>query len=47
MLELAEERDFLVVEDDYEFEMSFLKPPTHPKPKHNQCKCARDEHIYW
>lgn len=28
LLELAEERDFLVVEDDYEFEMSFLKPPT-------------------
>ncbi len=28
MLRLARERDFLVVEDDYEFEMSFLKAPT-------------------
>jgi len=28
MLHLAEKRDFLIVEDDYEFEMSFLKPPT-------------------
>jgi GntR family transcriptional regulator / MocR family aminotransferase len=28
MLKLARERDFLVIEDDYEFEMSFLKPPT-------------------
>jgi GntR family transcriptional regulator/MocR family aminotransferase len=28
MLKLAHERDFLIVEDDYEFEMSFLKPPT-------------------
>lgn len=27
LLELAAERDFLVVEDDYEFEMSFLEPP--------------------
>ncbi|MFQ5624349.1 MAG: PLP-dependent aminotransferase family protein [Paracoccaceae bacterium] len=28
LLRLAAERDFLIVEDDYEFEMSFLKPPT-------------------
>lgn len=28
LLELAEERDFLIVEDDYEFEMSFLEPPS-------------------
>jgi len=28
ILRLARERDFLVIEDDYEFEMSFLKPPT-------------------
>ncbi|MDN2565581.1 PLP-dependent aminotransferase family protein [Aquibium sp. A9E412] len=28
LLELAEERDFIVVEDDYEFEMSFLEPPS-------------------
>jgi len=28
MLRLARTRDFLIVEDDYEFEMSFLKPPT-------------------
>lgn len=27
LLNLAEERDFLIVEDDYEFEMSFLKSP--------------------
>lgn len=27
MLALAEERDFLIIEDDYEFEMSFLKSP--------------------
>lgn len=26
LLRAAEERDFLVIEDDYEFEMSFLKP---------------------
>ncbi|WRH61637.1 MAG: PLP-dependent aminotransferase family protein [Fuscovulum sp.] len=26
LLKAAEERDFLVIEDDYEFEMSFLKP---------------------
>ncbi|MFQ5438400.1 MAG: PLP-dependent aminotransferase family protein [Paracoccaceae bacterium] len=28
VLRLAHERDFLVIEDDYEFEMSFLNPPT-------------------
>jgi len=28
LLEKAEEDDFLIVEDDYEFEMSFLKPPS-------------------
>jgi len=28
MLKLAHDRDFLIVEDDYEFEMSFLTPPT-------------------
>ena len=28
LLRLARERDFLIVEDDYEFEMSFLKPPS-------------------
>lgn len=28
MLKLARDRDFLIIEDDYEFEMSFLKPPT-------------------
>jgi GntR family transcriptional regulator/MocR family aminotransferase len=28
MLKLARARDFLIVEDDYEFEMSFLKAPT-------------------
>jgi len=28
LLKLAEARDFLVVEDDYEFEMSFLNPPS-------------------
>jgi len=28
ILRLARERDFLVIEDDYEFEMSFLKAPT-------------------
>ncbi|WP_415012400.1 PLP-dependent aminotransferase family protein [Amaricoccus sp.] len=27
LLELAAERDFLIVEDDYEFEMSYLEPP--------------------
>lgn len=27
LLELAEERDFLVVEDDYDYEMNYLKPP--------------------
>lgn len=28
LLEAAEERDFVIVEDDYEFEMSFLAPPS-------------------
>lgn len=28
LLERAEAEDFLIVEDDYEFEMSFLKPPS-------------------
>lgn len=28
LLRLADERDFIIVEDDYEFEMSFLKPPS-------------------
>jgi GntR family transcriptional regulator/MocR family aminotransferase len=28
LLDKAEENDFLVVEDDYEFEMSFLRPPS-------------------
>ena len=28
LLRDAEERDFVIVEDDYEFEMSFLKPPS-------------------
>lgn len=28
LLRMAEERDFIIVEDDYEFEMSFLKPPS-------------------
>ncbi len=28
LLKLARERDFLIVEDDYEFEMSFLKSPS-------------------
>ncbi|PRY78152.1 GntR family transcriptional regulator/MocR family aminotransferase [Yoonia maritima] len=28
LLRKAEEDDFLIVEDDYEFEMSFLKPPS-------------------
>lgn len=28
LLNKAEEDDFLIVEDDYEFEMSFLKPPS-------------------
>lgn len=27
LLELAAKRDFLIVEDDYEFEMSYLEPP--------------------
>lgn len=27
LLELAEERDFIVVEDDYDYEMNYLKPP--------------------
>lgn len=27
LLELAAERDFVIVEDDYEFEMSYLEPP--------------------
>ncbi|MDF1610448.1 PLP-dependent aminotransferase family protein [Hoeflea sp. YIM 152468] len=27
LLEMASEHDFLIVEDDYEFEMSFLNPP--------------------
>jgi GntR family transcriptional regulator/MocR family aminotransferase len=27
LLDLASDRDFLIVEDDYEFEMSFLRPP--------------------
>jgi len=29
LLQAAEQKDFLIVEDDYEFEMSFLRPP-HP-----------------
>jgi GntR family transcriptional regulator/MocR family aminotransferase len=28
LLELAEARDFVIVEDDYDFEMSFLEPPS-------------------
>ena len=28
LLRLANERNFLIVEDDYEFEMSFIKPPS-------------------
>jgi len=28
LLRLAREREFLIVEDDYEFEMGFLKPPS-------------------
>jgi GntR family transcriptional regulator/MocR family aminotransferase len=28
LLQKAEEEDFVIVEDDYEFEMSFLKPPS-------------------
>ena len=28
LLELAERKDFVIVEDDYEFEMSFLEPPS-------------------
>ncbi len=28
MLKLAQDQDFLIVEDDYEFEMSFLTPPS-------------------
>jgi len=28
ILRMAHDRNFLIVEDDYEFEMSFLKPPT-------------------
>src|SRR5690606_7945193 len=28
LLEAAEEKDFVIVEDDYEFEMSFLAPPS-------------------
>jgi GntR family transcriptional regulator/MocR family aminotransferase len=28
LLDLAEAQDFLIVEDDYEFEMSFLHPPS-------------------
>lgn len=28
LLERAEENDFVVIEDDYEFEMSFLRPPS-------------------
>ena len=28
LLDKAEQNDFLIVEDDYEFEMSFLKPPS-------------------
>ncbi|MEM7224488.1 MAG: PLP-dependent aminotransferase family protein [Pseudomonadota bacterium] len=28
LLRAADEQDFLIVEDDYEFEMSFLKPPS-------------------
>lgn len=28
LLEMAQARDFIVVEDDYEFEMSFLEPPS-------------------
>ena len=28
LLRLARERDFLIIEDDYEFEMGFLKPPS-------------------
>lgn len=28
LLELAQARDFIIVEDDYEFEMSFIEPPS-------------------
>ncbi|MFC5087609.1 MocR-like pyridoxine biosynthesis transcription factor PdxR [Microvirga arabica] len=28
LLELAEQRDFIIIEDDYEFEMNFLAPPS-------------------
>lgn len=28
LLELAQARDFVIVEDDYEFEMSFIEPPS-------------------
>ncbi|CAN5772996.1 PLP-dependent aminotransferase family protein [soil metagenome] len=28
LLELAEARDFVIIEDDYEFEMSYLEPPS-------------------
>jgi GntR family transcriptional regulator / MocR family aminotransferase len=28
LLELAQDRDFVIVEDDYEFEMSFIEPPS-------------------
>ncbi|MCY1241886.1 hypothetical protein D9M72_548120 [compost metagenome] len=28
LLEAAEERDFVIVEDDYEFEISYLAPPS-------------------
>ena len=28
LLQAADDKDFLIVEDDYEFEMSFLKPPS-------------------
>ncbi len=28
LLQLADQRDFLVIEDDYEYEMSFLEPPS-------------------
>jgi len=34
LLELAEERDFLILEDDYDFELSFLRP-AHPALKAN------------
>lgn len=43
LLEMAEERDFLILEDDYDFEMSFLRP-TRPALM-SQSKNGRVIHV--